>query len=592
MACSSVEKPFLTICLLSKSEICSLTMTCLLNACENEKLKSLVDIQQRFCIGQSDLPKARSLQVTQWYEQKTSQPGDFFMFIDADQTFLPSDVIRSVEMLLNNNTTHVEVVCGAYARKNGNMTVEAEYPISFVENKQGPLLYGATGFMMFTYNIIDRMAKDLFEGKKYKTSIDTFAYPFFFERIVDDLWLSEDYSFCHLVNKECGKIVYGWISPSLGHIIPTEKYVQLPGKKVWPTNSIVIYCHGSPKPWSPMSLKEGIGGSETSVIHLSQEWVKQGYEVTVFCDCSREGNYEGVEYRNKLQFHKYDHYNIFICWRNLKVLATNDIKARRIILDLHDLIKPEYLCERLVEAVDVFAVKSHYHSIPLLNYFGKEKIEQKLSIIPNGGACNFAEFQTIEKDVNYLIYTSSYDRGLYYMLRYGWPVIKKACPNAIFKLFYGWETFDIYAANQPEKLLFKQVMQELMKQDGVYECGKVSQESLMREKQKANIHYYVGNFQEIDCISVRESASVGAIPVVSAFVEVFQEKDYCLTIQGNPEEQKTQEAAAEVIINLLKDQEKANKIRTELKAVVEDKQESWDMIAKKWIGNNFTNLRY
>src|SRR5690606_35029716 len=98
------------------------------------------------------------------------------------------------------------VVYGAYPRKNGDMTlVPIDYSL-FCKNRGGELFYGATGFMMMTYNIVDKIAKHLKEP--VLCSKESICYPFFFERMIKEeqtkellLWLGEDYSFCWLARQ-------------------------------------------------------------------------------------------------------------------------------------------------------------------------------------------------------------------------------------------------------------------------------------------------------------------------------------------------------------------------------------------------------
>jgi glycosyltransferase involved in cell wall biosynthesis len=564
-----MEKPTLTVCVLAKNEICALTMGCLINASTNAEICKDYNFCQQFAIGQSDLPKVRSSQLSNWYD--TSRPKDLFMFLDADQTFLSADILTSLKLIKTS-----DVVCGAYAKKTGGMTVQPKSITSFYRNKEGELRYGSTGFMLITYEIAHKLALEM---EKIKIGIDSSAFPFFFERIVDEketneknLWLSEDYSFCWLVRNKGGR-VYGYISPSIGHIVPIEKYITMPTSKKWSNDSIVYYCHKTSEKWSAKSLGKGIGGSETAVIKLSSYWAKSGYEVTVFCNCDEPGVYDGVVYKHFNQFNVMDEYNILVIWRSLQLLLTNDISAKKKFIDLHDIVKQDELHESLPGMVDGIFVKSRYHASMIRNV-----PEEKIIVVPNGGAEEYTFLNT--RDKNYLIYASSYDRGLFYMLKWGWPRIKKACPDAYLKIFYGWNVFDTIDGNELTKQKFKELMKALMSQDGVEECGRISQINLAREKSKASVHYYVGDFQEIDCISVRESAYLGAIPVVSREAHVFKEKeDYCILVDGDPCIQETQERGADVIIELLKNPQLMEKRRNSLHVP----KESWQHVANRWL---------
>jgi len=561
-------KTKLTICVLSKSEMCSLTVGCLFNLYSDKKLLGQVELGHSLAVGQSDLPKARSKQCDTWY--RSAQKGEVFMFIDADQTFTGDDILKSLSFL----ETH-DVVCGAYSRKNGTMTVEPKNIVSFYRDRQGELFYGSTGFMMMSYDIVDRLAKNLKQHNISKTEI---SYPFFYERVIDEpdagktnLWLGEDYSFCWLVRNN-GGVIFGWISDTIGHVIPDEKMVQIPKGKTWSSNSIVYYCPSNAEIWDGNSIKKGIGGSETAVISLSKYWASQGYDVTVLCNCGQEGVIDKVNYKRAEGFNPFDIFNILIIWRHIELLTVFDFQCKKCFLDLHDLVKPELITPSILKNVSKICVKSRFHA-GLLGDVRKDKV----AVIPNGG---FREKGGLEKDPNYLIYASSYDRGLPYMLKWGWPRIKKACPDAYLKLFYGWNVFDKLRKDDEDTKLYKQTVVDLINQDGVIDCGRVSQEELMKEKEKANIHYYIGDFQEIDCISVRESASVGTIPIVSDSVEVFREKDYCLRVEGNPREKEAQEKGADCVISILQNPQKNEEIRNGLQV---PEEESWEKIAQRWI---------
>ncbi|MBS0627379.1 MAG: hypothetical protein JSS09_04135, partial [Verrucomicrobia bacterium] len=131
------RKPILTICILAKSEIVGLTVASLLEAINCADLNRTVTLQPCLALGQSDLPKARSEQLSVWY--RTASNGDYFLFVDADQTFRPADIFRSLLYSLN-----ADVVCGSYSRLNGTMTVEPKDVGNFYQNKSGELWYGST----------------------------------------------------------------------------------------------------------------------------------------------------------------------------------------------------------------------------------------------------------------------------------------------------------------------------------------------------------------------------------------------------------------------------------------------------------------
>jgi hypothetical protein len=155
----------------------------------------------------------------------------------------------------------------------------------------------------------------------------------------------------------------------------------LPPKK-WKKDSIVYFASfGSPhfEQWSAKSLEKGIGGSETAVIRLSEEWVKQGKDVTVFCDCGdEEGVHNGVTYKNWTMFNWNDEYETLILWRSPHLLD-REIKAKNLYMDLHDVISPADWSEERVEKIDKIFVKSQMHREYLPNV-----PDDKFVVISNG----------------------------------------------------------------------------------------------------------------------------------------------------------------------------------------------------------------
>lgn len=571
------DKPVFTMCIMTKNDICALTVACFMNIVTGSNDE--YEFRPHLAMGQSDLPKARSEQVSGWFEK--AKMGDVFMFIDADQTFVKSDIDTTIHFL-----KEADVVCGIYARKNGTITGQPKNVIDFYENRKGELFYGPTGFMAFTYNIAKKIADASPEVLCYDTlSAKRLCYPFFLERIVDDpeigrtnAWLSEDFSFCWLARQQGAKVM-GYLSSTLGHIIPMERFVQKPSYRVWPEKTIVYYCGKTAEPWSGASIKKGIGGSELAVIKLSQEWVKRGYEVVVYCTCDEPGVHDGVLYQQDTAFNVADRFNIFILWRGTTLLNFFDIHAKLAILDLHDIVKPEDFTPTVLKNVNKICVKSRHHASML----GDKVSQDKYHVIPNGGY--FKNEYKLEKDPNYIIYASSYDRGLPFILKWAWPVIKQACPNAYLKIFYGWNGFDAHQKMTDDVVKYKNIILDLMKQDGVSECGRIPQEQLLKEKAKANIHLYTGDFQEIDCISIRESACMGAIPIVSKGVKVFEEKAYCTLIDGNPRTKEMQEEAGRKVVEFLQNPDLAEKYRTEMMDKIPE--ETWSNIAERWITEVF-----
>lgn len=343
-------------------------------------------------------------------------------------------------------------------------------------------------------------------------------------------------------------------------------------------NRSIVYYAGSERAdeeWTPESIKTGIGGSETAVIYLAKHWVELGYTVTVYCNCGeREGNYDGVKYLNSAQFDQTDTFDILILWRDPVMLDT-PFQANHIWLDLQDIPEPVDYTQNRVENVDKIFAKSQYQR-GLLPHIP----DDKFVILSNGVDKRLLEWSNCEKDPYKLIYASGYGRGLEPMLMYGWQIIRQAIPDAQLHIYYGWDSYDISFGNHPQYSMWKQKMIELMSQPGITEHGRVGQEELIREKSTSAIHYYAATLAEIDCISVRESAMVGCVPVTTNYA-AFKEKDYCVKVSGIPSDSATQEAIANKVVELLKHPQQLEEIRQTSKELV--RSSTWDTIAQLWI---------
>lgn len=132
--------------------------------------------------------------------------------------------------------------------------------------------------------------------------------------------------------------------------------------KRWGKNTIVYFANFGGKhfeQWDESSLESGIGGSETAVIKLAQEWVKSGYEVTIYGDPKIVGTRGDITWLPYYKFNPKDSFNIFIQWRGWSLAP--QIKTNKFYVDLHDIYSPLDLTDEYTQAIDKIFVKSKYH---------------------------------------------------------------------------------------------------------------------------------------------------------------------------------------------------------------------------------------
>lgn len=159
------------------------------------------------------------------------------------------------------------------------------------------------------------------------------------------------------------------------------KWLQKVSKpRKWADNEICYFANFGQKhfeQWGPESLEKGIGGSETAVIRLSQEWAKKGYKVTVFADPGQKKEIDGVTWLPWYYFNKDDEFNVFIMWRSAALAGK--VKCKKFLVDLHDLFSGLDFTDEQIENVDKFMVKSNYH-----RKLGPNIPDSKFKVISNG----------------------------------------------------------------------------------------------------------------------------------------------------------------------------------------------------------------
>jgi tetratricopeptide (TPR) repeat protein len=272
---------------------------------------------------------------------------------------------------------------------------------------------------------------------------------------------------------------------------------------------VVYYCGYTTKEWTPDIVKEGIGGSEEAVIHLSRGLAKKGFNVTVYNNCPEEGVYDGVKYVPWYLYNSRDKQDVLIVWRNPKLLD-QDLNVRKIYLDLHDVIgEGELTPKRLAKLSKIF-VKSEAH-----RELFKNVPDEKFAIVPNG--IMPSDFDTKEKrDPFLIINTSSPDRSASAFIRI-FKKIKELEPRASMKWAYGWEVYESSHGTDKKRMEWKTKIEAEMKEAGIENLGKIGHADIAKLTKQAGVMLYPTHFYEIDCISVRKAQLGGCVPVTSNF---------------------------------------------------------------------------
>lgn len=188
------------------------------------------------------------------------------------------------------------------------------------------------------------------------------------------------------------------------------------------------------------------------------------------------------------------------------------------------------------------------------------------------------------RNPNYCIWTSSYDRGLEWLLQM-WSKIKEQAKDAELHIFYGWNLFDYVHRNNPERQAWKKKINDMMKIDGVYHHGRVSHKELAKAFKEAGLWTYPTDFGEISCISAMKAQIYGAIPVCSDYAALSETVQFGVKVPlDDPYMTRTagwQEQYIKEVVGLLNDHNRQKEIRKEM---CEKSKElfSWEGVAQQW----------
>lgn len=337
--------------------------------------------------------------------------------------------------------------------------------------------------------------------------------------------------------------------------------------KVWHDKSIAIFCSAAFEEWDSHSLERGCGGSEEAIIHLTKRWAQMGWDVTVYNNCPTEETVNGVHWVRFEKFNPRDDFNILIAWRNNPFLEPK--KAKKKFIDVHDVPANQYYTPESLQDVTLM-VKSEYHRtlFPQLS-------DDRFVKIPNG--IDMKQFNRNHKRKNNLVWTSSYDRGLEYLLEM-WPQVLKEVPDATLDVAYGFNLFDESARGKTEEgQLWKKKMIKLLHQEGVVHHGRLSSKEVAKLYNQAEVWAYPTDFPEIDCITATKAMAAGCVPITTDFA-VMKERNQGIIVEGDIKDSTVKQNFVDRLIELLKN----DTLKQETAAKINVSSFDWDSIAKKW----------
>lgn len=181
-----------------------------------------------------------------------------------------------------------------------------------------------------------------------------------------------------------------------------------------------------------------------------------------------------------------------------------------------------------------------------------------------------------------IFWGSSYDRGLDLLLGM-WPKIIEKFPDATLEICYGWNLFETGYANNPERMAWKENVDETMKGKGITHHGRIGQDKLREVRSQCGIWAYPTWFAEINCITALESQRDGLVPVVMAVAALKETVGSGVKVEGDIYLPEAKERYLNALLDMMGDEEKW-KLESE-KAKQFAQSYAWEAMATEWAKN-------
>lgn len=368
---------------------------------------------------------------------------------------------------------------------------------------------------------------------------------------------------------------------------------------------IVQYLGDSP--WgdvTPKTLKEqGMGGRETALVQLAENWAQQGHEVINFvpvedtCRSSypSEGNAwppgEALYIRSELTSDYLMNFpsDVIVSWEEPRIFISPEIRAltklkivemqvAHLQVQLHD---HGVNCD---DFIDGYAALSPWAADFLV--LNEPAIDSdKINILPNGvDITRYPEpprYDGTHGPPPYrFFYSSSPDRGLHHLLRL-WPRIQERWPGSELFIAYGvenWVEQCKWLHNmQSEMALY---VENHLEQPGINYLGKIGQNDLAELQKSCHaLLYPCDTLQptETGCITAIEAMAAGAVPILTECDCLPSEFEGVSAFAPLP---FNDDAYLEAMSSVLDDSSNYEYLQSAGREFAESR--SWHLIAQQW----------
>ena len=264
-------------------------------------------------------------------------------------------------------------------------------------------------------------------------------------------------------------------------------------------------------------IEKALGGSESAMIYMARELAALGNVVTVFCECDKPGNYDGVRYAPISEFVTISHkmFDVAIISRHLEILMPLMI-SNLTIFWMHDTYTP--ICGERVHLQDKIFLLSNFQKKMWVD--ANKNYEEMIWTTSNGFDKDIADAVlekrktlTFADKKNSYIFASRPERGLLYLLRDIWPKVLEENPKAILHvcsydnpMIKGDFAFDT---------LIEDIEDIISETPSVAKLGHLTKPQLYTALAQCAYMIYPCDYPEISCINAIEAQALGCLVVTS-----------------------------------------------------------------------------
>lgn len=279
---------------------------------------------------------------------------------------------------------------------------------------------------------------------------------------------------------------------------------------------------------------QGIGGSETSHIEMSNRLADRGHTVWSYAPMSADGpvvSPHGVAWR-QCKYADRSHQGVWVVYRDPEIIDGIP-EGQTIWLICQDVDYPKLTrerSERLMRLVGLCPTHGRY----LQSRY--PWIANRVHVSSNGiklEEIQKAAGENIPRDPTRLIYASSPDRGLLYLAKI-FARAHEIHPGLSLHVYYGFDNIEKIIDRMPGVRKKTDEIRKTLDQPGIEWHGRMGQPELIREWFKSGIWCHPSSFTETSCITSMDAQACGAVPITTPVWAIADNVEHGVFLEGDP----------------------------------------------------------